>query len=48
MGRLPAEVRTMTPAETSILIAAWNEAQQGDEPAAPTADEMAELVKNYG
>lgn len=48
MGRLPAEVRAMTPAETDVLIAAWNEAQAGDEVAPPTDDEYEDLVRRYG
>lgn len=49
MGRLPAEVRAMTPAETELLVRAWNEANSGsDMPDAPTADEYEELVRQYG
>lgn len=48
MGRLPAEVRALTPIETFELIEAWNAAQAGDEIAPPTADEFEDLVARYG
>lgn len=49
MGRLPAEVRAMTPKETDLLIEGWNDAQGGDAgPAAPTDDEYEALVRRYG
>ncbi|WP_353475514.1 hypothetical protein PVT71_18280 [Salipiger sp. H15] len=50
MGRLPAEVRGLTPQETSLLIEAWNQAQQdaSGEVAPPSVDEYEELVKRYG
>lgn len=47
-GRLPAEVRALTPAETVLLIEAWNEAQAGDAVQPPTEDEYEQLVKRYG
>ena len=49
MGRLPAEVRALTPAETTILIHAWNEANAGDD-ALPSdiGDTYDELVEKYG
>lgn len=48
MGRLPAEVRAMTPAETDLLIKGWNDAQGSQMPDAPTAEEYHELVAKYG
>lgn len=48
MGRLPAEVRAMTPEETIALLSGWNEAQAGDAVAPPTEDEYEDLVKRYG
>lgn len=48
MGRLPAEVRAMTPKETDLLIEGWNAAQGGDGPPAPTDAEYEELVRRYG
>jgi len=48
MGRLPAELRAMTPEETDLLIAGWNEAQAGDKVQPPTDEEYEELVKRYG
>lgn len=48
MGRLPAEIRAMTPAETDMLIAAWNEAQQGDDVAPPSSEDYDDLVRKYG
>lgn len=48
MGRLPAEIRALTPWETAELIEAWNEAQGGDEPAAPTLEDYDALVARYG
>lgn len=48
MGRLPAEVRAMTPADTDLLIAGWNDAHAGDSVQAPTIEEYEELVRRYG
>ncbi|PYE80813.1 hypothetical protein DFP88_11123 [Pseudoroseicyclus aestuarii] len=48
MGRLPAEMRALTPAETALLVTAWNEAQgEGPLPAAPTAAQMDDLKRRY-
>lgn len=48
MGRLPAEVRAMTPAETSLLVEAWNDAQSGDGPPQPMSrDRFLELKAMY-
>lgn len=50
MGRLPAEVRTLTPKETSELVEAWNEAQaaaSGELPP-PTIEDLEELEARYG
>jgi len=38
----------MTPDETGLLVAGWNEAQRGSMPAAPTLDEYEALVARYG
>jgi hypothetical protein len=49
MGRLPAEVRALTPKETDLLIEGWNAANEADTgPAAPTDAEYEELVRKYG
>jgi len=48
MGRLPAEVRALTPCETFEMVEAWNAANAGDVVAAPTSDEFDELVGRYG
>lgn len=48
MGRLPAEVWAMTPAETGDLIAGWNAAHDTGEPAAMDVDDYEELLKRYG
>lgn len=48
MGRLPAEVRAMTPEETALLIEGWNEAQSGDDAGVMDADEYHDLVRRYG
>jgi hypothetical protein len=48
MGRLPAEVRALTPEEAGLLIEAWNAAQEGAGPAAPTDAEFEDLVRRYG
>lgn len=49
MGRLPAEVRAMTPKETDLLVEGWNAAQGDDAgPAAPSDAEYEELVRAYG
>lgn len=49
MGRLPAEVRAMTPAETALLVRGWNEAQEASsgktQPMSP--ERFAELKKRY-
>jgi len=48
MGRLPAEIWAMTPADTDFLCEAWN-AEQGDQgPAAPTDDEYEALLAAHG
>ena len=48
MGRLPAEVRAMTPRETALLVQGWNEAQAGDgAPPAMTMDRFDELREMY-
>lgn len=38
----------MTPCDFVLFIEGWNEAHEGSEPAPPTADEFAELVRKYG
>lgn len=49
MGRLPAEVRAMTPAETTILIQGWNEAHaDGDALPSDIGDTYDELIEKYG
>lgn len=49
MGRLPAEVRAMTPEETSLLVDGWNAAQANDDtPEAPSRAELDELIARYG
>lgn len=48
MGRVPAEVRALTPIETFELVEAWNAAQASDEVAPPSADEFDDLVRRYG
>jgi len=48
MGRTPADIRSMTPAETDLLVRSWNAAQAESGPAAPSDAEFEELVKNYG
>jgi len=50
MSLTPATVRAMTPEETDLLIAGWNEAQASasGEVAAPTDDEYESLVARYG
>lgn len=45
---MPAEIRALTPWETAELVEAWNAAQHGDEPAAPTVEEYDALVARYG
>lgn len=45
---MPAEVRAMTPAETTLLIEGWNAAQQSSQPQAPSDAEYEELVRKYG
>lgn len=47
MGRLPAEVRAMTPEETALLVAGWNAAQGSSMPDAPTVDELQDLKARY-
>lgn len=44
----PAAVRAMTPEETALLVEAWNAAQEGGGPEAPTAEEFEDLVRRYG
>lgn len=46
----PAIVRAMTPDETGLLIAGWNEAQKAasGEVAAPTRDQVEDLIARYG
>lgn len=48
MGRLPAEVRALTPWETDELVHAWNEAQAGDALSPPSPEEYDALVARYG
>lgn len=48
MGRLPAEVRAMTPHETDDLVAGWNEAHSDGQAEAMSAETYAELVSKYG
>ncbi len=48
MGRLPAEIRALTPEETDLLVAAWNAAQNGgDMPRAMSRDRLDELKRQY-
>ncbi|SLN36544.1 hypothetical protein AQS8620_01298 [Aquimixticola soesokkakensis] len=50
MGRLPGEVRALTPKETSELVDAWNAAQSaasGELPP-PTIKDLEELEARYG
>jgi hypothetical protein len=48
MGRLPAEIRGLTPRETEDLVAGWNEAHSDGEPEAMSVETYAELVRQYG
>lgn len=50
MGRLPAEIRAMTPLETIELIESWNAAQRAasGKVEAPTQAEFEDLVAKYG
>lgn len=50
MGRLPAEVRALTPRETGLLVEAWNEAQRAasGEVAPPSDEQFEALVAKYG
>lgn len=48
MGRLPAEVRALTPWETDELVRAWNEAQGGESVSAPSPEDYDALVARYG
>ena len=48
MGRLPAEVRAMTPEETSLLVAGWNEAHSTGTVEPMTAERTAELMAQHG
>jgi hypothetical protein len=50
MGRLPAEVRAMTPLELIELVEGWNAAQSeaSGQVQAPTDAEYEELVAKYG
>lgn len=47
-GRLPGEIWALTPAQTDELVTAWNDAQAGDQLAAPTPEEYDTLVARYG
>lgn len=48
MGRLPAELRAMTPEETTLLVEAWNAAQKGSAPPpAMSRDRFEELKRQY-
>jgi hypothetical protein len=47
LGRSPAEIRALTPAETALMVESWNAAQAGDQVAAPSLDEYEELVSRY-
>lgn len=38
----------MIPRDFVLFIKGWNEAHEGNEPEAPSADEYAELVLKYG
>lgn len=50
MGRMPAEIRALTPRETIELIESWNAAQAAaaGQVTAPTDAEFEELVAKYG
>jgi len=48
MGRLPAEVRALTPEETALLVAGWNEAHSTASVEPMTADRVAELMLDHG
>lgn len=48
MGRLPAEIRALTPLETFEMVEAWNAANAGDQVDAPTSEEFEDLVAKYG
>ena len=47
MGKLPAEARAMTPAETALLIRGWNAAQAGDRVEPPGREELEALMEQY-
>lgn len=50
MGRLPAEVRAMTPSETMDLVAGWNAAQAeaSGKVEAPSRAVTEDLMARYG
>lgn len=48
MGRLPAEVWALTPADTVLLVEAFNAAQKRDDVEPPSRAEYEELVRRYG
>lgn len=50
MGRLPAEVRAMTPSETALLVEAWNEARAAESGAVEpmSRERLQELDAKYG
>lgn len=45
---MPREIWALSPAETDELVAAWNDAQAGDQLAPPSPEEYDELVARYG
>jgi hypothetical protein len=47
MGRVPAEVWAMTPADTALLVEGWNAAQGGDMPKAMSRERLEELKARY-
>lgn len=48
MGRTPAEVRAMTPAETALMVEGWNAANGEDKGPAPmTYERLQELKRLY-
>lgn len=49
MGRLPSELRAMTPEETCLLIKGWNAAQQeaSGQVAPMSRDRFEELKRQY-
>lgn len=50
MGRLPHEIRSLTPQETTELVAAWNAAQAeaSGEVEPPSMGDLEDLVARYG